>query len=350
MMTLTKYLHTINFLKYTAALILVFAANIFFITPSGASRTEDIRLSKQKGIAFLKYIQRSNGAICDTINPLFETWETIIALSAIYRSDADTNTMVVKNGLSFLEKNENAEGLICHNKKCRQAYCLETTAAYFKLLKLAGKNGNLRERLTRIAALQKPGGGWEIGNPHVNIEKDFPSVTAFVLNLFHDAGFEPDHKKEALNWLLKKQTVQGDWGKAWEYYGCSGYALWQVLEVLQHENSAEARLAKERAIAFILSNQNSDGSWFYKDPSIEKQTSAALQTALMLLALQHAGETNTAAVLKGIQYLVSSQQKQGNWNGGYFPIPEKRYSKEEYVFATALATDVMQTYLLNNSH
>ena len=348
-MTTTKYLHTMKLLKSAAVSAIAFMVNISFITPLQSISIEDIRVSKQKGTTFLKYIQRSNGAICDTTNPLFETWETILAVSAIYRSDADTNDMVVKKGLSFLKKNENAEGLICHNQKCRQSYCIETTAAYFNLLKLTGKNENITKRLKKIAALQKPGGEWEIGNPDVRIEKDFPSVTAFVLNLFHDADLETDHKKEALIWLLKKQTIRGDWGKAWEYYGCSGYALWPVLEVLQHENSTEAGLAKNKAIAFILSGQNSDGSWFYKDPLFEKQTSAALQTALMLSALQHAGETNTEAVLKGINFLVNSQQKQGNWNGGYFPVPEKRYTKEEYVFATALAIDVMQTYLLNSN-
>ena len=181
------------------------------------------------------------------------------------------------------------------------------------------------------------------------IQKDFPSVTAFVLNLLHSAGVEPSNRKKAISWLLKKQTIKGDWGTAWEYYGCPTYALWPVMKVLQNENSTETSLAKDKAIAYIIASQNNDGSWFYKNPAFQKQTSAALQTALMLSALQNAGLKSNEAILKGINFLVNNQQKKGNWDGGYFPIPEKRYDKQEYVFATALAVDVMHNYLLNNT-
>ncbi|MBK8519517.1 MAG: prenyltransferase/squalene oxidase repeat-containing protein [Ferruginibacter sp.] len=298
---------------------------------------------------FLKNIQRNDGAICDTVNPLFETWETILAVSAIYRSNPDTNLPAVKKGLFFLASNENSEGLICHNQKCKKVYCLETTAVYFNLLKLTGKNDKVITGSQRISTFQKQTGEWEIGNPDVTVQKDFPSVTAFVLNLLHNEGVEPVFKKEAISWLLKKQTPRGDWGSSWEYYGCPAYALWPVIKVLQNENTKESRLAKDKAVAFILAAQNKDGSWFYKDAAFQKQTSAALQTALMLSALQNAGLKNNAIILRGINFLVNNQQRNGNWDGGYFPIPEKRYSKQEYVFATAIAADVMHTFLFNNS-
>ncbi len=349
-MPAVKYMHLRIFFKSVCIITAVLTGNLFFTIHKPDSNVEAIRLSQQKAIDFLINIQRKDGAICDTINPLFETWETILAITAIYRSNSDTNDLTVRKGLSFLMNNENKEGLVCHNQKCKQAYCLETTAVYYNLLKLTGKKGNLNERLKQIAVIQKQSGEWEIGNPDVRIEKDFPSVTAFVLNLFNDEAVEPVYKKQALNWLLKKQTRQGDWGSAWEYYGCKGYALWPILKVLHKENTTNSRMARNKAVSFILSKQNSNGSWFDKDPALEKQTSAALQTALMLKALQHAGVTNTEAVSKGINFLVNSQQKNGNWTGGYFPIPEKRYTKEEYVFATALAIEVMQTYLLNNSN
>jgi squalene cyclase len=343
-----KYMHLGKLLKTVSIIMTVFTCNLFFTIGKKAGSNDEIRNSQHKAINFLKNIQRSDGAICDTVNHLFETWETILAVSAIYKSNPDTNVPAVKQGLAFLRNNENSEGLICHNQKCKKAYCLETTAVYFDLLKLTGQNENIKKGLKKISALQKQTGEWDIGNPDVTIQKDFPSVTAFVLNLLQGTGIGPVYKKEAISWLLKKQTVAGDWGSSWEYYGCPAYALWPVMKILQNENTNESRMAKDKAIAFILAAQNNDGSWFYKNPDLQKQTSAALQTALMLLALQNAGLKNDEVILKGIQFLVNKQQKNGNWDGGYYPIPEKRYSKQEYVFATALAADVMQNYLLNN--
>ncbi len=340
-------MHPVNFFKVACIIATIFICNLFFTTGKKAYSNEQIRLSQQKGIQFLQHIQRNDGAICDTVNPLFETWETILAVSAIYKANSDTNVPAVKRGLFFLMYNENSDGLICHNQKCKKAYCLETTAVYFNLLKLTGKNEQVIDGSKKIAALQKQTGEWDIGNPDVTIQKDFPSVTAFVLDLLHNTGIEPLYKKEAISWLLKKQTKGGDWGSAWEYYGCPAYALWPVMKLLQNENTKETRLAEDKAVAFILASQNKDGSWFYKDAALQKQTSAELQTALMLSALQNAGLKNSEAILKGINFLVNTQQKNGNWDGGYFPIPEKRYSKQEYIFATTLAVDVMHNYLLN---
>ena len=244
-----------------------------------------------------------------------------------------------------MQNNENKEGLICHNQKCRNGYCLETTSVYYELLQLTGKNK--KTGLQKIISLQQKTGQWEIGNPDVQEQKDFPSVTAFVLAILQDANVEPVYKKEAMRWILNKQTKQGDWGLAWEYYGCPAYALWPLMRVLKHENSTTEKIAKEKAVAYICSAQNADGSWFYSNPSLQKQTSPELQTALMLAALQQAGIKNRSVIVKGIDFLLHSQQEEGNWNGGFFPIPEKRYSKQEYVFATAMAAEVLNNYLLN---
>jgi len=346
-MPAVQYTQLRFFLKSVSIITVVLIGNLFFTIPNTNNNPEAIRLSQQRGVNFLKSIQRNDGAICDTINSLFETWETILALTAIYKTNSSVNISVVKKGISFLMKNENSDGLICHNQQCKKAYCLETTAVYFNLLKLTGKNEKMKSSLKKIAAFQKLTGEWDIGNPDVTLQKDFPSVTAFVLNLFHDAAAEPVYKKEAISWLLKRQSSAGDWGSVWEYYGCTAYALWPIMKVLQNENTPESTLAKDKAIAYVLALQNNDGSWHNKNTALQKQTSASLQTALMLLALQHAGLKNIEAITRGINFLVKNQQQTGSWDGGYFPIPEKRYSKQEYVFATALAVDVLHNYLLN---
>lgn len=306
-----------------------------------------IKTALQKGCAFLTQLQRKDGAISDTINPLFETWETILAAKSIFRCDSAVNETAIKKALAFLQSNENNEGLICHNRKCKAAYCLETTAEYITLLKLTGNTRDLEPGLQKIAAMQKQTGDWDIGNPDVTRETNFPSVTAFIVNLFNSTGSKIAGKQKAINWLLHKQTAKGHWGSAWEYYGCTGYALWQVLQALKHENSKETKMAIDKAIAFIKKAQRYDGSWLEEEPFHEKHISAQLQTALMLASLQCAGIKEGEVIDKGISFLINSQQPDGSWDGGFFPIPEKRYTKQEYVFATALAIEVLQNYRLN---
>ncbi|MBL7701464.1 MAG: hypothetical protein JNM14_04400 [Ferruginibacter sp.] len=346
-----RFIPPLYFFKNFCIIAIISICNISFNYRKVTGDKELIRLAQQKGVSFLIKIQRHNGAICDTINPLFDTWETILAATAIYRSDTgEKNSGPVKKALAFLKNSENNKGLICHNQKCKKAYCLETTSVYFNLLQLTGKDEKITSALKTIASLQKQSGEWEIGNPDVTVQKAFPSVTAFVLNTLQNKKAEPLYKKNAIDWLLQKQTAQGDWGAAWEYYGCPAYALWPIMKVLQNENAKEAVSAKDKAITFILASQNDDGSWFYRDAALQKQTSPALQTALMLSALQNAGIKSTEAVLKGINFLVKNQQENGGWEGGFFPIPQERYTKQEYVFATALAVDLMRTYLLNNNN
>lgn len=343
-------MHPLKILISLCMAAVICSGNRYSATGNTSGSFEAVKQAREKALFFLKSIQRTDGAICDTVNPLFETWETIMAVSAIYKHHPDTNNRVIRKGLTFLTNYEGKDGLLCHNRKCKEQYCLETTAVYFNLLLLIGQQEKVITGVKKIAALQKPTGEWDIGNPDVMFQKDFASVTAFVLNLLHKAGVEPVNKKKAVNWLLKKQAPEGDWGASWEYYGCRGYAFWPVLKLLHHENTTETRLAADKAISYIISTQNNDGSWFYTDSLSPKQVSAELQTALMLASLQEAGMKNHRAVLKGIIFLVNSQQKKGNWNGGFFPIPEKKYNKEEYVFATALVADVLHNQLTDNSH
>jgi len=306
---------------------------------------EDVHTAVKRAVVFLQDLQRNDGAICDTINPLFDTWETILAATAIFQVNKDTNEKTFKQALSFLRKNENDKGLICHNQKCRQAYCLETTAVYFDLLLQTGDREKVRAGLKYVAALQKQTGEWEIGNPDVTIQTNFPSVTGFVLNTCQHAGTEVNNKQSALQWLLAKQTAAGDWGFGWEYYGCPAYALWPIMKTLRQNRSAQTEQAEKKALVYIISTQEKDGSWFYQDRSVQKQVSAELQTALMLAALQGSVNRDHPAVLRGINFLVRSQQSKRNWNGGYFPIPQQRYTKSEYIFATAITVAVLNQYL-----
>jgi prenyltransferase beta subunit len=313
---------------------------LFVLTSFTEPDKTKTQLALKNGTQFLKKIQRNDGAICDTTNSLFDTWETILAATALYEINKDTNEITLKKALTYLRSNENTSGLICHNQKCKHAYCLETTAEYLLLLLKIGETEKVLSRLNLIKELQKPSGEWEIGNPDVTEQKQFPSVTAFMLYLFNETGVKPKYEKEAYSWLTSKQNTNGHWGNAWEYYNCPAYALWPVFKIRSMNSSY--LLAIEKANSYILKSQLKNGSWNYTDLTEKKAPSPELQTALMLSALESAEvKTNKAALLKGMNFLISKQNADGSWDGGNFPIKSDRYVKKEYVFATALTLIVL---------
>ncbi len=341
------FIKTGIFFRTAVLCTLLFAvswSNLYFRHLQEPEREEKIKLALQKAKFFLGSVQKENGAICDTTNTLFDTWETILASTALFETLPDTGTLILKKALHFLEQNENTSGLVCHNTKCKQSYCLETTAEYFSLLISMGEKGKVKQRLPVIINMQKESGEWDIGNPDVREQKNFPSVTAFVLAMLTDTDAEPLHKKQAYSWLIKSQTANGDWGHGWEYYGVPAYALWPAMRALHLDHSPEAETAKQKAIQYICSQQKTDGSWRFVNTTAENQVSPELQTALMLSALRYANFAVNVVVEKGIDFLLSNQSVNGSWDGGYFPISNKRYIKKEYVMATSLSMRVLRGY------
>ncbi len=299
----------------------------------GQLRQTELSESADRAAVFLKNAQFPSGAISDSTNALFDTWETILVADALLDHFPKSDS-TIQRAVSWLVQQTNEQGLICHNTRCKSAYCLETSSAYLQLLLRLNDAEKIQPQLERIARMQESNGSWKIGNPDVYEHTDFPSVTAFVLNLFRSANY-PSDPADALDFIRSRQLEDGSFGQTWEYYGCSGYALWQCFPILRADSSENESWQKARD--FILSTQLSDGSWYEIDSSRVNTTSAQLQTAFMLHCLLH--ETDSAsrkAFVKGVRFLLDSQLANGSWDGGLFPIPNARYKKREYLVATAL--------------
>lgn len=334
-----------------AACVLAWALALSACVPSRAARVEE---AMAKGAGFLRSLQGPSGEICDTLNPLFDLWETVEAAHALQSAAPATSAMALQKAMDFLKQHENASGLLCHNRACRAATCVETSAEYLILLsKQPGQVPASGKQLDALALLRQADGSWLIGNPDVQFAKGFPSVSGFALSAYQSGTTAPSGLQPALDetraWLLAQQLPDGSWGSTWEYYGCPGYALWAILPaihsaVMAGENSAIT--SEESAKGFIRSSQKPDGSWHHSLPPATQQhgpastkiCSPALQTALMLAAyLATAPAPDDPCLLSGIDFLLTCQQTNGAWDGGFFPIPHRRYEKREYVFATAIA-------------
>src|SRR6202035_4970220 len=79
-----------------------------------------------------------------------------------------------------------------------------------------------------------------------------------------------------------------------------------------------------RAVYWLKEVQQPGGGWgescrSYDNPALAGQgTPTASQTAWALLGLLAAGEAHTAEVRAGIDYLVATQQPDGNWHEDQF--------------------------------
>jgi squalene-hopene/tetraprenyl-beta-curcumene cyclase len=83
-----------------------------------------------------------------------------------------------------------------------------------------------------------------------------------------------------------------------------------------------------RAVAWLLQKQRPDGGWGESNDSYAEPekagcstTSTAFQTAWALLGLMAAGEVNSLAVQRGMDYLLRTQQQNGLWEDAEFTAP-----------------------------
>ncbi|MGF1499096.1 MAG: prenyltransferase/squalene oxidase repeat-containing protein, partial [Elainellaceae cyanobacterium] len=130
----------------------------------------------------------------------------------------------------------------------------------------------------------------------------------------------------ALTYLMNEQEPDGAWFGRWGVnyiYGTSG-----ALSALALVAPKSHRPTIERGAQWLVSCQNEDGGWgetcfSYQDPSLRGQgDSTASQTAWALIGLMAAGEATenpaVAAIARGVQYLVKTQQTDGSWNESHF--------------------------------
>jgi squalene-hopene/tetraprenyl-beta-curcumene cyclase len=123
--------------------------------------------------------------------------------------------------------------------------------------------------------------------------------------------------QRGLQWLLRAQEPDGSWFGRWgvnHVYG-TGAAVPALIAAGIDPASDSIR----RAVSWLEAHQNEDGGWgedcrSYDDPEwIGRGDSTASQTAWALLALHAAGE-RSAAVDRGVEWLVREQRPDGTWD------------------------------------
>ncbi len=197
-----------------------------------------------------------------------------------------------------------------------------------------------------IAGMQSRNGGWgafDIDNDYHYLNNipfadhgallDPPTVdvSARCLGMLAQLGEPKDSPRmlAAIAYVIQDQEPDGSWFGRWGVNYI--YGTWSALCALNAAGVDPASPTVRRAVAWLISIQNPDGGWGEDCDSYkldyrgyEPADSRASQTAWALLGLMAAGEADHPAVARGVAYLAATQQYDGLWpeedyTGGGFP-------------------------------
>ncbi len=154
------------------------------------------------------------------------------------------------------------------------------------------------------------------------IDPPSADVTAHVVEaLAHERPAGSKTLRRAVVWLLKAQEANGSWFGRW---GANHvYGTGAVVPALVAAGVRPEAACVRRAVAWLRDQQNDDGGWgedlrSYTDPAwIGRGESTPSQTSWALLALLAAGD-RSAAVDRGVGWLVEHQRPDGTWDEPYY--------------------------------
>ncbi len=289
------------------------------------------------------------------MQPCFSpVWDTAQVLSTLGEVGlAKDDPRLVKAADWLLSKEIRYKGDWSHNVKVAEPSCwcfffnndhqpdVDDTGEVLLALKAVD---NPRERyqhdVTRRAiewvfAMQCKNGGWASFDKD-NTKKIFESIpfadhnamidpptvdiTGRILEMLASYGYTRRDKRveRAIQFILKEQEPDGAWFGRWGVNYLYGTFL--VLRGLQAMEVSYLEPAVQQAAEWIRMVQNADGGWgetagTYDDPSQRGVgPSTPSQTAWALLGLLAANDTRSDSVAKGVRWLIERQQEDGSWS------------------------------------
>ena len=197
--------------------------------------------------------------------------------------------------------------------------------------------------LNWMASMQCKPGGWAAfdldndqdwinlipyGDLKAMIDPNTADVTARVLEMLGECNLSMDDARvqRAIAYLIREQESDGSWFGRWGVnyiYGTSG-----VLSALSLVAPIRCKASIERGANWLVSCQNTDGGWgetcaSYNDKNLKGTgISTASQTSWALLGIMAAKSgiqfAADKAIERGIEYLLNTQQPDGTWDEDQF--------------------------------
>jgi squalene-hopene/tetraprenyl-beta-curcumene cyclase len=144
-------------------------------------------------------------------------------------------------------------------------------------------------------------------------------ITGRILEMLALFGYTRDDKRvqKAIDFVLSEQEGDGSWFGRW---GCNYiYGTFLVLRGLEAIGFDHNEPQVLQAAEWLRMIQNPDGGWGESLWSYHDATtrgvgeSTASQTAWACLGLMAAGDTRSGSLDRGIAYLLKCQKKDGSW-------------------------------------
>ena len=199
--------------------------------------------------------------------------------------------------------------------------------------------GAIERGLAWQLAMQNDDGGWPafdrdcdnevltfipFADHNAMIDPSCDDITGRTLEAMARLGAASSNKavRRAVGFLRSKQESDGTWYGRW---GCNYiYGTWLALDGLKSSGEDLSLERYQRAGSWLRRHQNEDGGWgelpgSYDEPG-HKGTgpSTPSQTAWALLALFALGDRTSSSVHRGLQYLLRNQSYDGSWKDEFW--------------------------------
>jgi len=188
--------------------------------------------------------------------------------------------------------------------------------------------------LNWLLAMQSKDGGfaafdvdnnWEVlthipfADHNAMLDPTCADITGRTLEALAAHGLSRNHPvvQDAIQYLIRTQEGDGSWygrwGVAYIYGTC--FALRGLAAVGEDDHEPHIQRANE----WLRSIQNADGGWgegcaSYDNGVFTPAESTPSQTAWAIMGLIAGGDTRSSSLYHGIEYLLSTQRPDGNWD------------------------------------
>jgi squalene-hopene/tetraprenyl-beta-curcumene cyclase len=205
-----------------------------------------------------------------------------------------------------------------------------------------------------MEAMQNADGGWgafdrdndseflcnvPFADHNAMIDPSSPDLAGRVLEAFGKSGLRRGHPAvdRAVAYLARTQESDGCWFGRWGVNYI--YGTWQALQGLRAIGVASDDPLVTRAVAWLEAHQQADGGWGETPESYADRGLAGTgpttpsQTAWAVAGLLAAGRQESAAVRRGVEWLVARQESDGTWREIEFTgtgFPKVFYLKYHY--------------------
>ncbi|MBI5101747.1 MAG: hypothetical protein HZB33_07945, partial [Nitrospirae bacterium] len=177
-----------------------------------------------------------------------------------------------------------------------------------RAMSLARAGIDVRVQLEQFILYQNNDGGWGYS---AGFESN-PYDTAMVLYAFKTSQFHsPNSAAKAVSYLLSKQNTDGSWSVLKDTPGDLAATALTAIALNNYGDSTLASGPLESGASWIKSKQNSDGG-FGNSPSTVHGTVTAVKTLL------ECGRLQSSQLQPALAYIASGQAGDGSWGGQPF--------------------------------